>query len=550
MQSNDRPLVVSTAGEPLRTFGLADGVNLLCRGAVDAFGAPVSLDELGRQLRSGEGLDRLGAPSAALLIDGDQAVIAADHVGFRHLYGSQQAGWAAAGTSARVVAARIGAKLNFEALAVQRMVGHHLNEDTPFLGVRKLPAAHYWKLTEGELSAEPYPALNKVPFTHDLVGVHAARLRELVCGFLDQHDDVVLELSGGMDSRLILAAVPADRRKEITGFTIVHSGSADGPVAKRIAERYGMRHVEADLDEIAAFDPEIAYQLAHAAALRQDGMGAPLSAAVFEWAEREVADSPRLSGHGGELARVGYYLLQPNRPRQTPQLADRFFNMWFANNYGVPDSSLSDEFAAESREIGYRRVRETFAAYEGFDWMSSMDQFFLKERLHRWGGATITASVNERVTLNPLLDREVLTIMMSLPHRRRWSSQQAVDVMSHLDNELAEMPLGSGMRPSVLRRPPAVTRMIGETPIHKFAGRAGRKVLRHRRGLRRYAAGAPVMADLVVQHWRENPELLEPAANSGLINQSWLDRLLNGMAEAEAASVDFILNLSVLLTSL
>lgn len=550
MQSNDRPLVVSATGEPLKTFGLASGVTLLCRGAVDANGAPVSLSDLDRRLRSGQDLERLGAPSAALLVDGDQAVIAADHVGFRHIYGVQQSGWAAVGTSASDLATRIGAKLDLEALAVQRMVGHHLNEDTPYLGVRKLPAANLWKLADGELQAQPFPALRKIPFTRDLIGVHAARLRELVCGFLDQHDDVVLELSGGMDSRLILAAVPADRRKEITGFTLVDNGSADAPVARKIAERYGMRHVEANLEEVAGFDPEIAHQLAYTAALRQDGMGAPLSAAVYEWAERDVAEAPRLSGHGGELARVGYYLLQPNRPKQTPQLADRFFNMWFANNYGVPDSSLTDEFAAASREIGYRRVRETFASYEGLDWMNAMDQFFLKERLHRWGGATITATVNNRVTLNPLLDREVLTIMLSLPHRRRWSSQQAVDVMSHLDSELAEMPLGSGMRPVVLRRPPVVTRMIGETPLHKFAGRAGRKVLRHRRGLRRYAAGAPVLAELVVQHWRENPSLLEPAANSGLINPTWLDRLLHGVTETEAASVDFILNLTVLLGSL
>ncbi|HCT77681.1 MAG TPA: hypothetical protein DGT23_14035 [Micromonosporaceae bacterium] len=550
MQSNDRPLLVSAAGEPLRTNGLAGGVTLLCRGAVDAHGAPVSETELESRLRSGEGLERLGAPNAAVLIEGDRATIAADHVGFRHIYGASRPGWAAVGTSARDVASQIGAKVNFEALAVQRMVGHHLNEDTAYEGVRKLPAAHLWRLAEGELNAEAYPKLSLVNFTPDLVAVHAARLRELICGFLDTHDDVVLELSGGMDSRLILAAVPADRRKEITGFTIVHTGSADAPVARQLAERYGMRHIEADLGEIAAFDPAVAYGLAHAAAVRQDGMGAPLSAAVFEWAEESVAQAPRLSGHGGELARVGYYLLQPNRPKQTPQLADRFFNMWFANNYGVPDSTLSPSWAAESRDIGYRRVRETFAAYEDVDWMTAMDHFFLRERLQRWGGATITNGVGHRVTLNPLLDRDVLTIMLSLPHRRRWSSQQAVEVLNHLDPELARMPLGSGMRPLVLRRPAAVTRVIGETPLHKFAERAGRKVLRHRRGLRRYAAGAPVMAELVVAHWRENPELVEPAAESGLINQTWLDRLLEGVADAEAASVDFMLNLSVLLTAL
>lgn len=531
---------------------MRDGVTLLCRGVVDAAGRPVGVAELGHRLRSGVGLESLGAPHAALLIDGDEATVAADHVGFRHVYGAQTDRWAAVSTSASQIARRVGARLNFEALAVQRMVGHHLNEDTPFVGVRKLPAAHLWRLREGALHAERYPGLGFVDFsdrktTRDIVRAHATRLRELICGFLDEHENVVLELSGGMDSRLILAAVPPERRKEITGFTIVHNGSSDGPVARLLAERYGMPHVEADLDQITQFDPAAAYERAMAAAKHQDGMGAPLSAAVFEWAEESVSEAPRLSGHGGELARVGYYLLQPNRPKQTPALADRFFNMWFANNYGVPDSTLSDEFAAESREVGYRRVRETFATYDDVDWMTAMDQFFLRERLHRWGGATITQGCQQRVTLNPLLDREVLTIMMSLPHARRWSSQQAVEVLERLDPELAKLPLGSGMRPVTLRRPGAVTRMIGETPLRKFAGRAGRKIMRHRRGLRRYAVGAPVMAELVAEHWRENPDLLEPIAETEMVNRNWLERLLDGAIEAEAASVDFILNLSVLL---
>ena len=552
MRSTNHPLVVSAAGEPLKLRGAAPGLTLLCRGVVDQDGGATSVSELERRLRSGVGLERLGTPFAAMVIDGDGATVAADHMGFRHIYGSQDDGRAMFGTSAREVAREVGGKLNVEALAVHRMVGFHLNEDTAFAGVTKMPVAHMWRLSAGRLEAVAYPKLGHVDFrprgaTEALVEAHAARLRALICRFLDEHDGVVLELSGGMDSRMILAAVPPERRKEITGFTIIQEGSNDGPVATELAQRYGMRHVIADLGAVSDFDPATAYRMALEAAVQQDGLGAPLSAAVYEWAEREVDEGPRLSGHGGELARIGYYLLQPNRPKQTAKLADRFFKLWFANNYGVPDAALEPEWAAESREIGFRRVRETFATYDDVDWMTAMDLFFLRERLHRWGGATITNGCQRRVTLNPFLDREVLTFMMSLPHRRRWSSQQAVEVLATLDPELASMPLASGMRPTVLRRPPAVTRMIGETPVSKFATRASRKIMRHRRGVRRYAVGAPALASLVVEHWRENPELLEPAAATGLLNQDWLARVLAGTAEAEAASVDFILNLTALL---
>jgi asparagine synthase (glutamine-hydrolysing) len=552
MHNTGRPLVISAAGEALTIRGASAGLTLLCRGVVGPDGGATSVSELEQRLRSGVGLERLGAPFGAMLIEGEGATVAADHMGFRHVYGSQRDGRAMFGTSARDVAREAGAKLDIEALAVHRMVGFHLNEDTAFAGVTKLPPAHLWRLAGGRLQPVAYPKLGEVDFrppgaTKLLVEEHAARLRALICGFLDEHDGVVLELSGGMDSRMILAAVPPERRKEITGFTIVQAGSNDGPVATELARRYGMQHVIADLGAVTGFDPATAYRMALEAAMQQDGLGAPLSAALYEWAERDVAEGPRLSGHGGELARVGYYLLQPNRPKQTARLADRFFNLWFANNYGVPDAALAPEWAAQSREIGFRRVRETFATYDDVDWMTAMDKFFLGQRLHRWGGATITTGCQRRVTLNPFLDREVLTIMMSLPHRRRWSSQQAVEVLATLDPELASMPLGSGMRPTVLRRPPMVTRMIGETPVRKFAARASRKIMRHRRGERRYAVGAPALAALVVEHWRDNPRLLEPAAGTGLLNQDWLARVLAGTAEAEAASVDFILNLTALL---
>lgn len=550
--SDARRLVVSAAGEPVNTHGLPDGVTLLCRGAVDESGHAMAAAELGDYLRPGKELERLGVPNAAILIEKDLAVIAADHAGFRHVYGTQRQGWAAVSTSARELARQIGAKPDLEALAVQRIVGHHLNEDTAYAGVRKLPASHLWRLENGELTSEGYPPIGFVDFvggkaTRSLVRAHAARIRELVCGFLDSHENVVLELSGGMDSRLILAAVPAERRKELTGFTLVHNESADAVVARQLAQRYGMRHVEADISQVSTFEPEFAYQLAHAAAMRQDGLGAPLSAAVFEFAERPVESQPRLSGHGGELARVSLYQLQPNRPKPTPRLAQRFFDMFFAKNQGVPDATLDPEFAKESREIGYRRLRETFTAYEGVDWLTATDLFFLRERLHRWAGATITPGCDRRVTLNPLLDWDVLAIMMSLPHPRRWSSQQAVDALWQLDPELAKMPLASGMRPVALRRPGAVTRLIGEMSVPKFAGFAARKVLR--RGARRDPVGAPVMASLVAAHWRANPSLLAPAAASNLLSEQWLSRLLDGAVEPDVPSIDFILNLNVILTA-
>jgi Asparagine synthase len=83
-------------------------------------------------------------------------------------------------------------------------------------------------------------------------------------GFWGHHDDVRLELSGGLDSRMVLAAVPPERRKRLTAFTIVAEGSRDAHVAGELARRYGMGCELVNVTDLAKLDPAQAHELARA----------------------------------------------------------------------------------------------------------------------------------------------------------------------------------------------------------------------------------------------------------------------------------------------
>lgn len=545
MHTANRAVVVSAQGEPLDVRGVGEGTTILCRGVVDEAGMPAA--DLADRLRSGRRLETLGAPFGAMLVEDDKAIVAADHVGFRHVFGTVKPGWAAVATSALELGQLTGAGLDLKALSVFRMAGHYLDSDTAYAGVRKLPASYYWTLADGRLTAVRYPQ-RQSGTDSDPAPAHARRLRELVAGFLDHHDDVRLELSGGLDSRMVLAAVPPQQRKRLTAFTIVAEGSRDAHVAAELAERYGMRSEFVSVAGVADLDPAHAYELAQAAAHRLDGLGRPLSAAVFGWAESQVPQAPRLSGHGGELARALFGAgVEFERPHATvrDEVVDNYIQRWILSNDAVKDDVLTPEFAAESKLLALRQLRGVFRR-EQTDWLGALGRFYLRQRMQRWAGITITDGCRNRVTLNPLVDSEVLASIGAVPIRMRIGSRYAVRVLNHLDPELARIRLGSGLRPIALNRRVTLSRRLGENTWRGFLSKAGNKVWRTFGARRRSAAGAAVLAAKVVEHWRAYPGELEPVLASGLISPQWTQRLLSGSAQADAATVDFLLNVQVI----
>lgn len=537
--------ITSIRSEALRLSGVDQGITALCRGIVDESGAPVA--DLGGRLRSGEWLASLGAPFAAVLVEHGRATIAADHVGLRHIYGARLSGWAAVSTSATRLAQHIQSATDVTALSVFRLAGHYLDDETAYAGVRKLPPAHSFTLRNGSLESATYEIPSRAT-VDDPAAAHARRLRALVSGFLDHHPDVMIELSGGLDSRMVLAAIPPRRRSSLTAFTIAGAGSGDAPVAEALARRYGMRFRRVDISGLASLTPEQAYEMAFFAAARQDGLGRPLSAAAFRWVEAQVEQAPRLSGHGGEMARA---LFGPGvefeRPHATasPEVVESYIRRWIVANDGVPDEALTPSFAAESYELGMRRLREAFQR-PGLDWSSCLRDFYLRQRMHRFGGITITDGCDSRVTLNPLADASVLAIVDGVPYRARAGSRYAVRVLDRLDPELARIPLGSGLRPIVLDRPVTLARRLGENTVRGFIRKAGDKAVRTLNSRRRPAAGASLLAELVVAHWRSHPSLLGAVARSGLVSEDYLSRLIEGTVEADATVVDFVLNLAVI----
>src|SRR4029078_4967485 len=76
---------------------------------------------------------------------------------------------------------------------------------------------------------------------------------------LDDHPDLFLQLTGGLDSRVRLAAIPATRRREVACLTLAVPHSPDVELAASLTRRFDMEHRIITLDAVAGWEPAEAH---------------------------------------------------------------------------------------------------------------------------------------------------------------------------------------------------------------------------------------------------------------------------------------------------
>lgn len=547
MRTLPRLLAVTTApgrsapvpAAPATDLGADGTAALVLRPHDHACREPDALD-LRERVLTGKGLAELSAPFGAAAAADGAVTVAADWLGLRHLYGVQGDGWAAAGTSARELARMAGRGLDREALGVYRLVGHFLDQDTAFRGVKKLRPGHSWTLSDGRLVENEIPPgdfrAERVPSADEAVREMAGILREAMERCLDLFPDAVFQLSGGLDSRLLLAAVPPSRRAGLGALTLEAPDSGDGRVAAALARRYGMRRDVIDLAELGRLGPAETHRLVVGTALSREQVLSPLHLGMLEWVEGRTTDAPRISGLGGELSRGMYYPMQRRRPAVERKAVERLARWRIFSLDPVAAECLDAEFARESEATALDRLQHVFAGFGG-DWLSATDAYYYRQRYHRVIGASLTASCTEHPGVNPLLHPRFVALAEALPPDAKRGSRFNARLVAALDPELAALPMDTGVRPSALTAPRPVT------AARTARAQGGKVWTKTRQRISKRGEAVSVTSALtrsLVEHWRAEPHLLEPVAATGFLSREWLDRMLAGSAVPAPATAGFI----------
>jgi asparagine synthase (glutamine-hydrolysing) len=479
--------------------------------------------------------------AAADFVDEHTIVAAADALGFRHVYYGEARGIAVLSTSARAVSACLGNPLDREGIAVQSLLGWQLGQRTLFEGVHKLAPGELATMTGGRISLRSFHRYQPGPEAglDRSVADAAAMLRGYLGGFLDDHPDAVLQLTGGQDSRLLLSAVPPARRRGLRVLTLGLPGNPDVVIAGNLARRYGMVHEVLSLDGIEDLPPDDADRRCLEAARRLDCMADPLAHAALTFAEGRAEPGARLSGLGGEVARGFYYLGPATSAPVTRKRVERLTRWRMFANESVSAEALDAEFVAWARGFATNEVFALSSA-AGRPWMDATDDFYLEQRMQRWAGVTETAVCFSRVISNPMLDDRFITIARNLSPRDKKNSMFLSRLQVALDAELARIPLDGRPAPiAYANRNAANTARQALSTMGKAAKKARQRLARENRP----PAGGDVLAQKVVEHWRAHPELLDAVRPLGILREAWLDQVLASEVDPAPSAVTLITNL-------
>jgi asparagine synthase (glutamine-hydrolysing) len=505
--------------------------------------ADVATADLGPMLIDGTGLVDFLPPFAAAhrAHAGEPVVIAGDWLGFRQLYRWTAAGVVAVSTSARALAALAGGGLEAEGLGAQALIGWQIGDATIFPGVRALPPASLVSVNEGHFEfrqyASPPERPDSAPDLGDAVAEMADILRAFESSYVEAHPDVVLQLTGGHDSRILLAAIPPAQRGGLRTLTLGDAHSSDVRIAAELSAKLGMRHQIHRMDEQRWPEPHEAHRLALDAARALECQASPLALAPLLLAESHLEQGHRLSGLGGEVARGFYYAGQPAHASTSAHLVERLARWRLFSNEAVVAEALDPAVIAAARDSTLRRLNDIFAPG---DWLRATDDFYLLHRMHRWAGVHGTVAAVRRHLINPMFDRRFIELALAVAPADKRDSRLLGRLMNSLDAELAAVPLDTGLVPVQLGTPTLRGRVATRTVE---ARKIVRKVSQRLTKARRPQLGAPEYATLVLAHWRAEPKSAAALYSVPVLRHAWLDGLIGGQHDADATTMAFLINL-------
>ncbi len=377
---------------------------------------------------------------------------ATDACGLLHVYVTAGAGFAACSSSCLALGALQDGGLDLESLAAYGGLGFYLGARTPVSGVRRLLPGEACVLTAGVLRVAAWAnAARRDPVFStfaEAVDAGAGALRAAVGSLAVPHPRIGISLSGGLDSRLVLAALPPERRAALQVLCIDAPGRADAPLVRQMAALCGFAPTVVDT---SALPRERTIAFARGAARRRDYCANPLTTAVLDWAESALPGIPRLHGQNGEFARGFYYGDQLGLGGVTPERVTALMQSRRFSGQHVAPQVLAPAYREPIAEALRNEIHAWLTA-TGLSWLDALDEFYLCQRMAGWVGIELSRTSMRRIDLSPFFDPRFLAFARRAAPRDKRGSRLLAAVIEAIDPGLAALPLDRRPSPAALWR--------------------------------------------------------------------------------------------------
>lgn len=322
-----------------------------------------------------------------------------------------------------------------------------LGDDTWFRGIRVMPSGSFLEFHKGKVRIEKYWDLD---YSADYGKKEELFVSELVRKFrkavnMRIADDVKfgVSLSGGLDSRVVCAAINKEELSKIYAFTFGINNCNEIKIAKLVTNRIGINknHI------LIEFEPEDLTKYAKEVVYLTDGMvtvSASCLPYVFERI-REVGIKVFLQGFALDLTLGGSYMnkrsISAKNVRDLIIALDRRYTLFSPSEI---KSLLTERLIHYTKAI-HREFVATARNAKGDTYPNKADYFHMNTHVRR---LTLMGSIVDREFVEeslPTIDNDVIDVITKIPPKYRYGHHLYKKVLSALDRELASIPYAKTM---------------------------------------------------------------------------------------------------------
>lgn len=426
--------------------------------------------------------DRLGGQFAALVHRAGRSLLFTDYFGAFQLFHDPEMRFFSTSLLSAVGALP---RLSFDPQGVYEFAFNvvPIGDDTVFSELKTLGPDRIATLGADGVSVEavskPLPSLEKLPL-EERIAVHRDRLMAVVSAYVGEFGNkVYCPLSGGLDSRLVLAAL---RAAGCTPKVYVYGGegSADVRIAREIAAAQGFEIDWLDKEAWRAPTPDEFPEQVARNFETYDGL--PNYGELFENGANAFARQARhedgalsVSGGCGEIFRNFFFL--PNRRVSAAAVARTFYARYVkgdvseAFDEGRFLRGLEDKILAALDRAGDRsRLPRPV-----------IEEIYPRIRCRSLFGREISLEARCGAYLMPFLDQHIVAEAMKLPLALKNSGRFEAMLLNAIDPSLARLPSAYGHD---FAGPPDFRHRFGEwsTRVRPVALRQRSYALRRRLG--------------------------------------------------------------------
>jgi asparagine synthase (glutamine-hydrolysing) len=408
-------------------------------------------------------LARVNGQFAGAVVDVAQrtATLLCDRYGLHALHWTAHDGVFAFASEAKALLAfpGIGSELDPQGVAALLLLGEQFSDRTLLARVKVAPAASVLRSSGGAPQIETWWRIHYrcsvAPAQEEEAAREAGRLfRRAVDRQTAGASRIAVPLSGGLDSRICLAAVPEERRPAVTSFTWGDPGCLDRAFARAVSRRCAIRH--RDLD----YRYETLVHGAARGAWITDGAAGATDFHILSYVDDLAAEGDVvLNGFAGDALLGGNFHWRRVRSLPRSRLA---LGTFAKRNDCVPVDEADRCLLGPARDAARalpRAFEAAFQAHEQEDPLGTLDAFLLDSRVRRWTSFGTQLLRSRLVSRAPFYDNDFFDLVATVPPDSRTEHRFYRKVLLHAFADVAQVGWQTTGFPAAW--PPALTRPAG-----------------------------------------------------------------------------------------